>query len=240
MTNFIAPVSWGLGDLIVSLPAVQGLIACGQPTWLVTRSEFQVGLAERIPGLAGPIAEGELPGKFRPHTDAYYNLREHPIQTNYWWGSPEFERDFSGYRINDILDLICRDLKIPADFRRLVPLACEFKPEFSETIVFLPGSDGSYKCWPNENWQALGRKLQRLGMHCVMVGEPNNSNEVCELAQAGMSWVPTPTLAQALDVLSSSRAVVGVDTGLTHLAVHQGQPTVAVFRQNPIYYRACA
>src|SRR5262249_55543962 len=154
---------------------------------------LQVGLAERIAGLAGTVAEGDLPARLQP-TDSYYNLRQHPIQTDYWWGSPEFERDFGGFAINDILALICRDLKIPAQYDRLVPLAYEPKPEFSETVAFLPGSDGSYKCWPNEHWQALRSELRRLRIHCVIVGEPDKSREVCELVKAGMSWVPTPTL----------------------------------------------
>ncbi len=237
MTNFISPVSWGLGDLIVSLPAVQGLIAGGDRTWLVSRSDLQVGLAERIPGLAGTVAEAELSTRFKPNTDIYYNLRQHPIQTNYWWGSPEFARDFDGYRINDILELVCRDLRIPADFRMLVPLACRLRPELSGTIVFLPGSDGSYKCWPREHWLTLRDALRRQQMDCVIIGQPDKSKEVSALVESGMSWLPTPSLTDALDVLSSSRAVVGVDTGLMHLAVHQGRPTIALFRQDPIYRR---
>lgn len=57
MANYLAPVANGLGDLIVSLPALQALIKTGQPTYLVTRSPFQEGLEARIAGLAGSIRE---------------------------------------------------------------------------------------------------------------------------------------------------------------------------------------
>jgi ADP-heptose:LPS heptosyltransferase len=38
-------------------------------------------------------------------------------------------------------------------------------------------------------------------------------------------------------VLSACRAVVGVDTGLTHIAAQQGTPTVALHRNRPVYFR---
>ena len=57
MANYLAPVANGLGDLIVSLPALQALIKTGEPTYLVTRSPFQEGLEARIAGLAGSIRE---------------------------------------------------------------------------------------------------------------------------------------------------------------------------------------
>jgi hypothetical protein len=46
-------LSFGLGDLVVSLPAVQGLIRQGDATWLVARSAVQAAIAERIDGLSG-------------------------------------------------------------------------------------------------------------------------------------------------------------------------------------------
>ncbi len=48
-------------------------------------------------------------------------------------------------------------------------------------------------------------------------------------------WSPTP--GEAVDVLSSCRAVIGVDTGLTHIAVQQGTPTVTIARHSTVYVR---
>ena len=56
---YVAPVSFGLGDLVVSLPAIQALIERGrhrgEETWLVSRSAAQARLAERIAGLTGSV-----------------------------------------------------------------------------------------------------------------------------------------------------------------------------------------
>ena len=58
---YVAPISFGLGDLVVSLPAIQALIAQGRhdgdETWLVTRSVAQARLADRIAGLTGWVDE---------------------------------------------------------------------------------------------------------------------------------------------------------------------------------------
>ncbi len=46
------------------------------------------------------------------------------------------------------------------------------------------------------------------------------------------------TPGEAVDVLSACRAVVGVDTGLTHIAAQQGTPTVTICRTPAVYFRA--
>ena len=77
MRAYLAPVSFGLGDLVVSLPAVQGLIEEGWETWLVARSALQQALAERIDGLAGSLREE----RFEPAAaeGAWFNLRDHQL-----------------------------------------------------------------------------------------------------------------------------------------------------------------
>src|ERR1700674_2050017 len=86
---WIAPISLGLGDLVVSLPAIQALIhrgrACGEEVWLVARSPAQSLLAGRITGLAGTVDEGSF--NPRPGDGRFVDLRDHPIQRDFWWGS---------------------------------------------------------------------------------------------------------------------------------------------------------
>src|SRR4030095_15363269 len=53
----------------------------------------------------------------------------------------------------------------------------------------------------------------------------------------GSEAVRAPTPGDAVDVLSACRAVIGVDTGLTHIAVQQGTPTVTICRANTIFLR---
>ena len=63
--TLLAPVSYGLGDLVVSLPAVQALIGEDQPVWLVARAPSQRLLAERVEGLAGVVDEADADAQQR-------------------------------------------------------------------------------------------------------------------------------------------------------------------------------
>ncbi len=53
----------------------------------------------------------------------------------------------------------------------------------------------------------------------------------------GIPALVVPTPADAVDVLSACRGVIGVDTGLTHIAAQQSTPTVTICRQSSVYVR---
>jgi len=236
MAYFISPISIGLGDLIVSLPAIQAIIDSGQDTYLVTRSNLQHELGPRISGLCGIIAESQFDENRLTKTDKYINMREHPLQKNVWWGSPDFDRQYRGFKINDLLEIICKDFDISADFRRLKPLPFSQNESVKDCVAFVPGSDSNYKCWPKQNWLSLAAWFKSQGVAVLMIGKPDSSKAVQELL-LHLAWRPTPTLGEALDVLSNVKAVVAVDTGLMHLAVHQGIPTISLYRSHPVYQR---
>lgn len=237
MTVYIAAVSFGLGDLVVSLPAIDGLLKIFPTVTLVSRSSLQDEVAQRIDGLAAVISEQEFEAKPLKSEDVYYNLREHPLQKNYWWGSEAFEHDYPGLQINDILKVICEDQGIKADFNNVSSLLYNERLEFSTTVIFLPGSDGTYKCWPLRHWLLLFSELKTRGINSLMLGQPDCSREVAALVEAGIPWLPTASVAEAIDILSNCLAVVGVDTGLTHVAVQQKRPTVGLYRDKSIYVR---
>jgi hypothetical protein len=230
--TLLAPISYGLGDLVVSLPAVQALINERSPVWLVARSASQRLLAQRIAGLAGVIDEATLScGR----DDQLIDLRDHPLQRDYWWGSPAFEAELGPLNINDILERICVDFGITADFTAPVPLDARPRRELGRTVLLVHETDGADKQWPLEHWTRLVARLE------------SDRHQVAHVARAaGPSWpdpedaVPAlvlPTPDAAIDALSGCRAVVGVDTGLTHIAVQQGTPTVAICRRNSVYVR---
>jgi len=238
VASYVAPISWGLGDLIVSLPVIQGLIARGEETYLVTRSYLQEGLGDRILGLAGTVPENEFDASTLGENDRYYNLREHPLQTDYWWGTPEFEQLFADHTINDLLAIIAKDLGLRADFDRLQKLDYQGRPDAMGSTILIAGSDGDYKCWGTNNWLSLISKLKSTGFKPIVVGQPEKSPAVKALIDAGTKWIETRTLTDALDVISCAVCAIGVDTGLMHMAVQQHVPTVTLYRNRPIYVRS--
>jgi ADP-heptose:LPS heptosyltransferase len=239
MRNYVAPISFGLGDLVVSLPAIQALIAenpdgIGE-TWLVARSPGQAALAERIEGLAGSVSEAS----FDPAQSEgrFIDLRDHPLQRDYWWGSPEFDRAFGALSINDIVAGICDDFGISADFSQPIPLRASRRSGLHDTVLFVTESDGPTKRWPAERWAVLAKTVEDAGADARFVTRAGVS---AELRETGIEAVVAPTPGAAIDLLSACRAVVGVDTGLTHIAVQQSTPTVTICRDRPVFFRRWA
>ena len=237
MAFYVAPISNGLGDLFVSLPAIQALIRTGVATYLVMRSPMQEGLCKRIDGLAGSIREDQFDARKLKEGDKYFNLRDHRLQSDYIWGSKEFEAKFPGFKIDDVVKGICRDFNISLDLDILKPLPFKPVPDVTGKILFLAGSTGVVKCWPLGHWLELASMLKDKGHEVVVVGEPERSKEVAELIKSGVSHVETPRLTDAVDVISSAGCSVGVDTGLMHASVQQLTPTVSLFRNNAMFLR---
>jgi ADP-heptose:LPS heptosyltransferase len=233
--TYIAPISFGLGDLVVSLPAIQALIAENQPggTWLVARSAGQAVLAGRIAGLKGFVYEDGFDAA--QSEGRFLDLRDHPLQRDYWWGSPEFDRTIGPLSINEILARICADFEIRADFSRPVPLIAQCsRPEVGDAVLFVTESDGTTKRWPPERWATLAQEIRDAGSNVRVVTRDEPAAEMCD---TGIDVIRAPSPGDAVDLLTSCRAVVGIDTGLTHIAVQQGTPTVGIHRDRPVYFR---
>ncbi len=230
---YIAPISFGLGDLIVSLPAIQALINKNHPgeTWLIARSDSQATLATRIDGLGGCVREVAF-GATRVD-GRVVDLRDHPLQRGHWWGSPEFDEAVGPLSINEILARICADFGIPADFSQPVPLLARRRPEVSDAVLFVTESD-STKRWPSECWADLARKLRARGHDVRMV---TRDEPAPDMSDVGIEPIHAPTPCDTIDLLGSCRAVVGVDTGLTHIAAQQRTPTAGIYRKRAVYFR---
>jgi Glycosyltransferase family 9 (heptosyltransferase) len=229
--TYLAPISYGLGDLVVSLPAIQALISDGPPIWLVARAPSQRLLSERIAGLAGVVDESDLT---YTASDRLIDLRDHPLQRDYWWGSAAFEQERGPLDINQILQLICHDFGIDADFTRPLPLEADPRPELGGTVLLIHETDGAHKGWGVDRWAALAAGLRADGYEVAQV---TKGESTLPLSSAEVPALVAPTPAAAVDALSSCRAAVGVDTGLTHVAVQQGTPTVAICRRSSVYVR---
>ena len=243
--TYVAPVSFGIGDLVVSLPAVQAVIAegtrTGAETWLVARSPAQALLAERIDGLTGCVPEeGFDPDEPAAHCGRLVDLRDHPLQRDHWWGSAEFVQAYGRIGINDILSRICADLGIDADFTRPVALRAFPRPDVRDTVLLLTETDGPSKRWPAPRWEALAAKIRASGAtvrRVVRSAESVRADSDSDSTGAIVDEVEAPTPGDAVDILTSCRAVVGVDTGLTHIAAQQGTATITMSRPDNVFFR---
>lgn len=102
-------------------------------------------------------------------------------------------------------------------------------------VAICPGASyGSAKRWPARRFAALAMELiaaQRATI--VLVGGSAERNIGCEIA--GLVRAPLlnsigqTTLREALALLATCDLVVSNDSGLLHMAVAAGRPTVALF-----------
>jgi heptosyltransferase-1 len=108
-------------------------------------------------------------------------------------------------------------------------------------FAWLPGSayavlahatSARAKLWPEENWVEFGNRLGERGLRCVLLwGDEAERLRAEAIARSITSAVVAPrlSLADATAVLAGARAVIGVDTGLTHLAAALKVPTVGIY-----------
>lgn len=99
-------------------------------------------------------------------------------------------------------------------------------------VVCLHGTSRADKLWAEPNWVSLATRFGRAGLHTVLPW--GNDAELARArriggAVSGAVVLPRLGLRALATVLGQARAVVGVDTGLVHLAVAVGRPTVALF-----------
>jgi lipopolysaccharide heptosyltransferase I len=98
--------------------------------------------------------------------------------------------------------------------------------------VMLHGASRQNKRWPEREWVALGSRLAADGCTCVFPG--GTAAERADAARfaaqvPGALAAPAMDLRDAAALLAHAEVVVGVDTGLTHLAVALERPTVGIY-----------
>ncbi len=88
------------------------------------------------------------------------------------------------------------------------------------------------KLWNEANWVVLGKYLHQAGVHAVLPwGSAAEKTRAERLAASipGAICAPRLNLEEAAAVLGGACAAIGVDTGLSHLAVALNIPTIGIY-----------
>ncbi len=102
----------------------------------------------------------------------------------------------------------------------------------SPYVVLLHATSRDDKLWKEANWIALGKQLACDGFQLVLPwGNAKEEIRSERLAAALPNAVSPPqlSLVEAAALLGHAHAVIGVDTGLSHLAAALNVPTIGIY-----------
>jgi heptosyltransferase I len=108
----------------------------------------------------------------------------------------------------------------------------------SNYVMGVHGTARDAKLWPVESWISLAEHLSSLQLSLLL---PWGNADEHRRAQAIASKVPRAVvlpkmgLTELAALISKAKAVIGVDTGLMHMAVALKIPTLAIFTDTHIW-----
>ncbi len=149
-------------------------------------------------------------------------------------------------RFYDVTHTVSRALHAVKRNRLLTGLALDYQPQgavdyglprpqraaAAPYAVLLHGTSRPAKEWPEADWIALGLALQRRGLDLVLPWGSEAERLRSERLAAAIPnsrVLPRQSLDGTAQVIAGAAIVVGVDTGLLHLAAAYRVPLVAIF-----------
>jgi heptosyltransferase-1 len=99
-------------------------------------------------------------------------------------------------------------------------------------VALVHGTSRADKQWPVAHWQALGQRLNEAGYGVVLphgsAAEEATSLEIAADLSSAAVW-PRLGLDALTDALATCAGVIGVDSGLSHIAVALDLPHVQIY-----------
>jgi len=127
-------------------------------------------------------------------------------------------------------------LVIPIDHALLRPVLPHMKsPSLSASkyIVVHMGSGNSIKEWPENEWKKVCEQLEREGNTIVFTGRGEKEAAVVAFVKQNLSQAIDLTnkisLEECIEVIRNAQLLVGVDTGVGHIAAATETPSVLLY-----------
>jgi len=113
-----------------------------------------------------------------------------------------------------------------------VAQASAFAPAPGRYALFFTMTSRDEKLWPEEHWRALGNALAGRGFACVLPWGTEEEQRRCTRIATAIPGAVVPQrmpLAEIARLARGAHCVVGVDTGLAHLAAALEVPVVGLY-----------
>ena len=222
-----------IGDVIVSLPAIDILWAEYLEVWTAPRNLPLIQCATRVRSI--PSTGLDLLGVTEPPGQLIEELRSFDSIVS-WYGTnrPEFREAVTALGLpftffpalpppdgpTHATEFYYDQVEPLSDYAndRIPQIHCPYRPR--EFAVIHPFSGSARKNWPLEKFRALAAKLERHMPVKWLAGDDDpplpGSVRIADLYELAC-W------------LAGARVYVGNDSGITHLAAAVGTPVLALF-----------
>jgi len=157
-----------------------------------------------------------------PHASMFYDCgysiptTAHAVERNRWLAAAA-----CGYRPD-----------LPLHYGIHATPADDGKSPQAPYCVLLTATSRADKLWSNDHWQSLGRQLAQKGLHSVLPAGSAEERTRAELIARGIPGavvIPPSSLTELAGLIAQAECVIGVDTGLTHLAAALDKPVIALY-----------
>lgn len=99
-------------------------------------------------------------------------------------------------------------------------------------IALAPYTTRPQKHWVNNHWHALVDAFHKLGYRTLVLGGPSDkqaAQQLCHSHDGCFNAAGSLSLIASAAAVAKCQLFIGVDTGLTHMAVGLNKPTIALF-----------
>ena len=109
----------------------------------------------------------------------------------------------------------------------------------ANTVAFIHGTSRADKSWPETLWVQLGERLSARGFHIALMHGNANEQQASERIQSQIQtqkgqvtlW-PKENLSELSSRLAACYGAIGVDGGVSHIAVALGLPHVQLYNHD--------
>ncbi|MEN5018385.1 lipopolysaccharide heptosyltransferase RfaC [Erwinia sp. Eh17-17] len=154
-----------------------------------------------------------------------------------WWFDKRHEISKQQHAVQRTRELFAKSLgyelpATPGDYAIAQHFTRDLPADAGQYLVFLHATTRDNKHWPENHWRELIGLMQSSGLKIKLPwGAEHEHQRALRLAE-GFDFVevlPKLTLEQVARTLAGGRAVVSVDTGLSHLTAALDRPNITLY-----------
>ena len=99
-------------------------------------------------------------------------------------------------------------------------------------VLFLHSTSRADKRWPHESWVAIGKHLMQQGIQVILPWGSPAEKQISEALAKDIPGAIVPrgfAIHEIYALIAGAKQIIGVDTGLVHVAAAFGKPTIEIY-----------